>query len=73
MNGLILSGMSEVENNACDGCGAGVIENLVHMTISGISEAENEQSERSECRVNHTPAPSGYCCACAYAQRFLLI
>lgn len=30
------------------------------MTISVISEAENEQSDWSAHKVNHTPAPLDY-------------
>lgn len=33
------------------------MENLVPMTISMVSEAENEQSDWSAHRVNHTAAP----------------
>lgn len=47
-------------NNGHDECGASVMENLVPMTISMISEAENEQSDWSAHRVNHSPAPLDY-------------
>lgn len=36
------------------------MENLVPMTISMVSEAENEQSDWSAHRVNHTAAPLHY-------------
>lgn len=36
------------------------MENLVPMTISMISEAENEQSDWSAHNVNHTAAPLSY-------------
>lgn len=41
-------------NSSHDRCGASVMENLVPMTISMISEAENEQSDWSPHGVNHT-------------------
>lgn len=47
-------------NNSHDKCGASVMENLVPMTISMVSEAENEQSDWSAHRVNHTAGPLHY-------------
>lgn len=44
-------------NSSHDRSGVSVMENLVPMTISMISEAENEQSDRSAHRVNHTVVP----------------
>ena len=46
------AGCERQTNNSHDRCAASVMENLVSMTISMISEAENEQSDCSAQGVN---------------------